>query len=104
MTDIATEPDQAAAQSFSAKKFEPRKAPLRPARVLLHAFLISLGLLWLTPLVISLYASFRPYSETINKGFLSAPDKLSLDNYSTALDQGDFIDKYWNTALILFPR
>jgi multiple sugar transport system permease protein len=103
MTDIATETEHAEAKSFSATTFEVRKAPLRPARVLLHAFLISLGLLWLTPLVMSLYASFRPYSETINKGFLSMPDRLSFDNYESALNQGDFIDKYWNTALILVP-
>jgi multiple sugar transport system permease protein len=103
MTDIATETQKGAAQSFSATTFKPRKAPVRPARILLHVFLISLGLLWLTPLVMSLYASFRPYSETINKGFVSMPDRLSLDNYRSALDQGDFIDKYWNTALILVP-
>ncbi len=103
MTDIATKPEGDAAKTFEATTFVARKAPLRPARVLLHAFLISLGLLWLTPLVISLYASFRPYSETINKGFLSMPETLSLDNYKAALDQGDFIDKYWNTALILVP-
>jgi len=80
-----------------------KKPPLRPARVVLHIFLIVLGLLWLTPLVVSLYASLRPFSETQSDGFLSLPNKLSFDNYQAALDQGDFIDKYWNTALILVP-
>jgi len=87
----------------SAPPIKTKKPPLRPARVVLHIFLIVLGLLWLTPLVVSLYASLRPFSETQSKGFLSLPDSISLDNYEAALDQGDFIDKYWNTALILIP-
>ena len=80
-----------------------QKKPLKPGRVVLHIFLIAMGILWLTPLVVSLYASFRPFSETQADGFLSLPNELSLENYRSALDQGDFIDKYWNTALILVP-
>ncbi len=83
--------------------FEATKTPLRPARVVLHVFLASLGILWMVPLVISLYSSFRPFAETSRKGFLSAPESLGLANYREALDRGDFIDKYWNTALILIP-
>ncbi|NNF55241.1 MAG: carbohydrate ABC transporter permease [Acidimicrobiales bacterium] len=85
------------------RTFETKTTPLKPARVFLHLFLATLGVLWMVPLLVSLYASFRPFSETINKGFLSAPDSFSLENYRAALDQGDFIDKYWNTALILIP-
>ncbi len=103
MTDTAAQPKASTDTTSSAATFVPRKTPLRPARVLLHAFLISLGLLWLTPLVMSLYASFRPFNETLNKGFLSFPDTLTLQNYRDALEQGDFYDKYWNTALILVP-
>ena len=98
MTTTTTAPT-----SSTSTTIEVKKPPLRPARVVLHIFLIALGVLWLTPLVISLYASLRPFSETQARGFLSAPDSLSFDNYTAALEQGDFIDKYWNTALILFP-
>ncbi len=84
-------------------EFEQRKQPLRPARVLLHVFLIALGLLWLVPLIVSVYSSFRPFAETSRDGFLSVADEVSLDNYQEALDRGDFFDKYWNTALILVP-
>ncbi len=80
-----------------------KKKKTKPARYALHVFLIALGVLWLVPLVVSLYASFRPFSETQANGFLSLPNELSLANYEAALDQGDFIDKYWNTALILIP-
>ena len=100
MTATAT---KTAADAKSASPIVVNKPPLRPARIVLHVFLIALGLLWLTPLVVSLYASLRPFSETQADGFLSLPNELNFDNYEAALDQGDFIDKYWNTALILIP-
>jgi multiple sugar transport system permease protein len=108
MTDVAKhgETTRTAAETAtgsSPRTITPKKKPLRPGRIALHAFLIVLGALWLVPLVFSLYASFRPFSETQAKGFLSMPDSFSLDNYQAALDQGDFVDKYWNTALILVP-
>ena len=80
-----------------------RKKPLRPARVLLHVFLASLGILWMVPLIISVYSSFRPFAVTSRDGFLSFGGGFSLENYRTALEFGDFYDKYWNTALILIP-
>ena len=103
MTDQATVTPSTESGDEATPTFVPRKAPLKPARIFLHFFLIMLGLLWLTPLVISLYSSFRPFSETLDDGFLSWPNTFTLDNYRSALDQGDFLDKYWNTALILVP-
>jgi multiple sugar transport system permease protein len=100
MTDLASTPSS---QKADAPVIVHRKPPLKPARVVLHVFLIVLAILWLMPLVVSLYSSFRPFSETLNDGFLSWPDTFTLDNYRSALDQGDFVDKYWNTALILVP-
>ena len=104
MTDVAEKTATTPTSGTGSNKtIVAQKAPLRPGRVVLHVFLIGLGVLWLVPLVVSLYASLRPFSETQARGFLSLPDKLSFDNYQSALDQGDFIDKYWNTALILIP-
>lgn len=90
-------------QTMATAALVPRKKPLKPARVLLHFFLIVLGFLWTLPLLLSVYSSFRPFSETLSDGVVSWPDTFTLDNYSAALDQGDFLDKYWNTALILVP-
>jgi len=96
-------PGMAFAEPSDNTTFVATKKPLTPARVVLHLFLGLTGILWMVPLVLSLYSSFRPFLETQQKGFLSWPDKFSLDNYRAALDQGDFIDKYWNTLLILVP-
>jgi multiple sugar transport system permease protein len=76
---------------------------LRPARVLLHVFLITLCVLWMVPLVGALYASFRPFTETIRDGFFSVPDSFTLENYRQAWERGDILQRYWNTTLILIP-
>lgn len=86
-----------------ASNGDRNRAPTRPARVLLHLFLIAMAILFMLPLVGAIYSSFRPFSETLNQGYFSLPDTLTLDNYRNAWSQGEFIDKYWNTALILFP-
>ena len=58
---------------------------------------------WLIPIVGALFASFRPFAETVRDGVFSWPHTLTLDNYRHAWEQGDIPHKYLNTALILFP-
>ena len=80
-----------------------RSSGLTWQRLVLHAFLIGLVILWMVPLVGGLYSSFRPFIETQRDGYLSMPDTFTFDNYRNAWNQGDILGKYWNTALILFP-
>ena len=79
------------------------KKKLTPARVFLHLFLILTGIVWLVPILGALYASFRPFAETVSDGYLSLPDTFTLDNYRNAWSQGDILGRYWNTLLILIP-
>jgi multiple sugar transport system permease protein len=55
------------------------------------------------PLIGAFFSSFRPFSETVNDGYFSIPNELTLDNYRNAWEQGDILGRYWNTALILVP-
>lgn len=80
-----------------------RRARIRPARVLLYIFVTVTALIWLVPIVGALFASFRPFAETVHNGAFSWPQSLTLDNYRNAWEQGDIARKYWNTAVILFP-
>ena len=73
------------------------------ARVLLYTFISLTALLWLVPIAGAIFASFRPFQDTIRDGFFSWPDSLTTDNYRNAWEQGDILRKYWNTALILVP-
>ena len=61
------------------------------------------AVLWLVPIAGAIFASFRPFAETVRDGFFSWPHTLTLDNYRNAWEQGDIPRKYWNTALILVP-
>ena len=60
-------------------------------------------MLWLVPIAGTIFASLRPFAETIRDGFFSWPHSLTLDNYRNAWEQGDILRKYWNTVVILVP-
>ncbi len=88
----------------ASKKSRPgRRRPLTPARIAVYVFLTLTALLWLVPIAGAIYASFRPFSDTVRDGFFSWPRSLTLDNYRNAWGQGDILRKYWNTAVILAP-
>jgi multiple sugar transport system permease protein len=76
---------------------------VRPARILLYAFVSVLAFIWLVPIAGAVFASLRPYTETARDGFFSWPSTLTLDNYRNAWELGDIPRKYWNTAVILAP-
>ena len=80
-----------------------RRTRIRPARILLYAFISVTAFVWLVPIVGAIFASFRPFAETVRDGFFSWPHTLTLDNYRNAWEQGDILRKYWNTAVILVP-
>ncbi|NNN31546.1 carbohydrate ABC transporter permease [Streptomyces sp. S3(2020)] len=79
------------------------KAPVRPARVLLHVVLTTMALAWLAPLLWAVYAALRPYAETSEKGYVSWPDSLSLDNFTNAFEQSDMTHYFVNTVVIAVP-
>jgi len=80
-----------------------RKARVRPLRIVLYAFIALTALIWIVPIAGAIFASFRPFTETVRDGFFSWPHSLTFDNYRNAWTQGDIPRKYWNTALILAP-
>ena len=80
-----------------------RKVRVRPGRILLYAFISLTALLWLVPIAGAIFASLRPFAETVRDGFFSWPHTLTLDNYRNAWSQGDIPHKYLNTAVILIP-
>ncbi|KUO19732.1 carbohydrate ABC transporter permease [Streptomyces dysideae] len=79
------------------------RPPVRPARILLHVFLAGAALAWLAPLLWAIYAALRPYGETSEKGYVSLPDTLNLDNFINAFTQSDMSHYFVNTLLIAVP-
>ncbi|MBG0854099.1 carbohydrate ABC transporter permease [Streptomyces spinoverrucosus] len=80
-----------------------RRAPIRPGRVLLHVVLATMALAWLAPLAWAIYAALRPYAETSEKGYVSLPDTLNLDNFTDAFTQSDMTHYFVNTLVIAVP-
>jgi len=95
--------DDSSTETLRELEVDKHKTPIKPARVLLYVFLTLTALVWMVPILGAVYASFRPFAETVRDGYFSVPDSLTLDNYRNAWEQGDILKKYWNTALILIP-
>ena len=88
----------------TATAVESRRRPrITSGRILLYAFIALTALLWLVPIAGTIFASLRPFAETIRDGFFSWPQSLTFDNYRNAWEQGDILRKYWNTVVILVP-
>ena len=80
-----------------------RKKRVKPQRVLLHAFLITFAVLWITPVVWAILTSFRSYADTALHGYVSWPHHLSLTNYRTAWSQAALPHYFFNSLIIAVP-
>ncbi|MFC4330925.1 carbohydrate ABC transporter permease [Streptomyces andamanensis] len=73
---------------------------------LVQAFLVVIGLIWLTPLAGLFVSSMRSSEDTAEGGWwtaLSSPGQLSFDNYSSLLQNAGITRAFWNTVLISVP-
>ena len=76
---------------------------VRPARVALHAFLITTAVVWMIPIIGAIYVAFRPYGETSKNGIFTWPKKLMMSNFTGAFKQGEMARHFWVTMLIVVP-
>jgi multiple sugar transport system permease protein len=89
--------------SASTAALPKRRKPITLGRILLYTFVSLTALVWIVPIAGAIFASVRPFTDTVRDGFFSWPQNLTLDNYRNAWEQGDIARKYWNTAVILVP-
>ncbi|MDC7335403.1 MULTISPECIES: carbohydrate ABC transporter permease [Streptomyces] len=87
-----------------------RRAAARPAkrlsRTVIQLFLLVVGLIWLTPAAGLFLSSLRTEEANASSGWwtaLSAPSRLSLDNYAALLKDSGIVQAFWNTVLISVP-
>ncbi|GAA3459898.1 carbohydrate ABC transporter permease [Saccharothrix longispora] len=76
---------------------------VKPARVVLHAFLVLTCLATLAPLLWALYASLRTYDDTARNGYFSVAEGLTLENFGNAWTQADLPHYYLNTLVVTLP-
>ena len=79
------------------------KPRLTPGRVLLHAFLVTIALVWLFPLAWPIYTALRPVGDTVINGYVSWPSRLSLENFTNVWAQADMLHYFFNTMVIVVP-
>jgi alpha-glucoside transport system permease protein len=73
---------------------------------LIQAFLVVVGLIWLTPLAGLFLSSLRSAQENASGGWwtaLTSPAQLSFDNYTALLGNVGMTQAFWNTVLISVP-
>ena len=66
-------------------------------------FICIFALVWIFPIVWTLWSSLRPYSEIRANGVFSAPESIGLYNYSTAVQRMDLPTYLWNSLIITAP-
>jgi multiple sugar transport system permease protein len=69
----------------------------------IHLFLIVLAIMWLIPLVWTIFTALRPKADTDKYGYFSFGGSFNFDNFSQAWTQGGFAQYAWNSALITIP-
>jgi multiple sugar transport system permease protein len=79
-----------------------RRPRIRPARLVLHAFLGVTALAWFFPVLWALVNSLRDYEYTALHGYLSLGG-FTLDNYARAWNEGELPGYFWNSLVITVP-
>lgn len=96
------EAQEAASQASSVDPGAERHRPWTKGRVLTHAFLGTMAVLWLFPLLYAVLASMRSYDYTSTHGYLSFGG-FTFSNYAKAWEAGAFGHKFVNSAIITIP-
>ena len=69
----------------------------------ISAFIGFFALVWIFPIVWTLWTSLRPYKEVRANGIFSFPETLNLQNYVDAITRMDLPLYFWNTFAITVP-
>jgi len=68
-----------------------------------YLFLTAMAVLWLVPLLWTLYTALRPRPVTIEHGYFSLVGPYNLRNFTDAWSQGGFAQSFKNSAVITIP-
>jgi len=81
----------------------PKKRGIKRGRVALHAFLITVSLVWIFPLAWAFFTALRPLSDTIKNGYWSFPTSLSFQNFIDGWNNANLGYYYINTLIVTVP-
>lgn len=66
----------------------------------ISAFIGVFAIVWIFPIVWTIWTSLRPYKDVRAHGVFSMPKTLNLDNYTEAISRMDLPLYFWNLSLI----
>jgi len=70
---------------------------------LISIFIGIFAIIWIFPILWTLWSSFRPYTEIMKNGVLSVPEEIGLFNYEEAISRMELPTYFLNSALITIP-
>jgi multiple sugar transport system permease protein len=76
---------------------------MRGRRTGTYLFLTVMAVMWLVPLLWTLYTALRPREATVEHGYFSLAGPFNLDNFADAWSQGGFAQSFTNSAIITVP-
>jgi multiple sugar transport system permease protein len=82
---------------------QPTKRRAGPSRIVLHAFLILVVLLWISPILWAIFTAMRPYADTSAHGYVSWPHQFNFDNFKNAYTQADLLHYFFNSIIVAIP-
>jgi multiple sugar transport system permease protein len=92
-----------AATTATTRPLVINRRPVRPRRIALYLFLTFMAVTWLFPLLWAIYTALRPYSDTLDNGYISVAKTINLDNFVNAFTQAQFPRFFFNSILIAAP-
>lgn len=75
----------------------------RPLKIVAEVFMMVAALLWLLPVLFTLYVALRPKEDTDRVGYLSIAQHLTITNFTDAWQQSGILKYFWNSVLITVP-
>ena len=80
-----------------------RTGGLNKAHYGTHLFLLVMAVVWLVPLVYTLFTSLRPKADTDKYGYFSFGGSFNFENYSNAWQQAGLAKYFVNSVIITVP-
>jgi multiple sugar transport system permease protein len=93
----------AEAATPAVTRMPTKRHPVSLGRLAAQVFMLGASLLWITPILFTLYVAIRPQSETSKYGYVSLPHHLTLKNFSDAWVQSDMLHFFRNSLIVTVP-
>ena len=103
MTVTATPVPAAGRTGAGDQAADPRRRSGRRRHYGVHLFLVVMAVMWLVPLLWTLYTALRPKAATDRYGYWSLHGPFNLDNFTTAWTQGGMARYFGNSVIMAVP-